>query len=81
MGDKAKKWGKEDDAKLAELFRKGPRNGGISTKDISKPYIETIIKKHFPTRIYNTFAPLYRTKVRKWNVGQTLNGARSKYIS
>ena len=73
-----KKWGVEDDKKLAELFRRGPRSGGISTSDLGSKAIHAIIAKHFPEREYKNFAPLFRGKARAWNVNQTLTGQRSK---
>jgi glutamyl-tRNA reductase len=47
-----KQWGLEDDAKLKELFRRGPRNGGISTKDLNAKAIKAINEKYFPEREY-----------------------------
>ena len=32
-------WNKEEDAKLASLFRKGKKNGGASTSDLSTKHI------------------------------------------
>jgi hypothetical protein len=72
------KWNKAKDAELAELFRKGPTHGGISTRDLSKKYIHHVIKEFFPDRNYKTFAPLFRDKVRKYNLAQTLAGARKR---
>jgi hypothetical protein len=75
----AAKWSKADDAKLAELFRKGTRNHGISTKDLSAKYIHKVIKDHFPEREFKNFSVLFRRKARAWNLNQTLQGQRRKY--
>jgi hypothetical protein len=77
----AKKWGKEDDAKLAELFRLGPRNGGVTTKDLSAKAVKKVNDTHFPERAYKNFVPLFRKKARAYNLNQTLNGARRKFHS
>jgi hypothetical protein len=74
----SKKWGKEDDAKLAELFRRGPRNGGVSTKDLSAKAIKKVNEAYFKERAYKNFGPLFRKKARAYNLNQTLNGARRK---
>jgi hypothetical protein len=74
----AAKWSKADDAKLAELFRKGTRNHGISTKDLSAKYIHKVIKDHFPDREFKNFSVLFRRKARAWNLNQTLQGQRRK---
>jgi hypothetical protein len=75
-----KKWGKEDDAKLAELFRKGKRDGGVSSDDLNQKTIKEVILKHFTNREYKNFAPLFRAKARAWNIDQRLSGARSKFL-
>ena len=72
-----KKWGKEDDAKLQELFRKGPHKGGVSTTDLDIKAIKAINQKHFPSREYKNFAPLFRKKARAWNLAETLKGGKS----
>ena len=75
-----KKWGKEDDAKLAELFRRGPRAGGVSPRDLGNKAVESTRDKYFKEREYKNFAPLFRKKARAWNLNQTLNGARRKFV-
>jgi hypothetical protein len=70
------KWGAADDAKLAHLFRKGPKNGGVETGDLGVPYVKTVHSKHFPARNYTNFAPLFRKKARAWNIEQSLQGSR-----
>lgn len=76
----AKKWGKEEDAKLAALFSKKPSRGGVSTKDLSKPAIEKVRNEHFKDRSYTAFSTLYRKKARQWNLNQSLTGARGKQM-
>ena len=71
-------WSKEDDAKLASLFRKGKKNKGASSKDISKDHIREIAKKHWKERSegkqLDSFCRLYRKKARIWNLNKTLTG-------
>jgi hypothetical protein len=71
-----KKWGKEDDAKLKELFQRGPHKGGVSTNDLSTKALQAINSKYFPERDYKNFGPLFRKKVRAWNLNDTLQGGR-----
>jgi hypothetical protein len=80
MAGEQKKWGKGDDAKLAELFQKGPRTGGVSSTDLNAKTIHKVITGHFPTREYKNFAPLFRSKARAWNIDQALTGQRSKFL-
>jgi hypothetical protein len=75
-----KKWGKEDDAKLAELFRRGPRSGGVSSLDLNAKEIRKVNENHFPLRPFKNFSPLFRSKARAWNIDQSLTGARSKLM-
>jgi hypothetical protein len=75
-----KKWGKADDAKLANLFQKGIRAGGASSTDLNSKNIHHIIRAYFPNREYKNFAPLFRSKARAWNIDQTLTGQRSKCV-
>ena len=72
------KWGKADDAKLKDLLCRGHRRGGINPNDLSKPYIEQIIKNFFPERTYQNFASLYHGKINKWRVNNTVAGGRDK---
>jgi hypothetical protein len=76
---KDKKWGKEDDAKLASLFRKGASHQGVSSTNLSADAIKAVNDKHFK-RDNKNFAPLFRSKARAWNIDQTLIGARSKFM-
>jgi hypothetical protein len=73
-----KKWGKEDDVKLAELFRRGARNGGVSTTDLGAKAVKAVNQEHFPERDYKNFGPLFRKKARAWNLNETLSGGRSE---
>jgi len=75
----SKKWGKEDDAKLKELFRRGVRNGGVSTTDLGTKAVKEVNDKYFPNRDYKNFGPLFRKKARAWNLNSTLQGSR-KYL-
>ena len=81
--DRVPAWSKKDDAKLAELFRKGPSHGGISSNDTSVNTAKKVLLTHFPERCkpdvhkaYKNFGPLFREKARAWNINQTLTGAR-----
>ena len=71
-------WKKADDVKLAELFRRGPSKGGISTKGLKPEDIHKVIANFFPDRNYTSFAPLFRRKVAAWNLEQELSGARKR---
>ena len=72
-------WNSSDDAKLASLFRRGHKNGGLNPRNLSKEYIEQhVIAKHWPRKKYTSFRPLYVGKARQWNVNQTLTGNRRK---
>ena len=68
-----KKWDKEDDAKLAALFRKGLSHGGISATDLNVNTIKSINDKYFKEREAKNFTPLFRAKAR-------VCGARSKFM-
>jgi hypothetical protein len=74
--EKTRKWNKGDDKKLAELFRRGRKDQGVNSQDLSKEYIQKVIEKFYPERNYKSFAPLFRTKARAYNLGQSLAGAR-----
>jgi hypothetical protein len=74
--EKTPKWNKGDDKKLAELFRRGKKDHGVNSKDLSKESIHKVIEKFYPERNYKSFAPLFRTKARAYNLGQSLAGAR-----
>jgi hypothetical protein len=82
MADNAKsikKWGKDEDAKLASLFRKGLTHGGVSSKDLTADTIKAINNKYFKERDPKNFSPLFRAKAQAWNIDQSLTGARSKF--
>ena len=72
-----KKWVQADDAKLAELFRKG-KKGGIDHTKLTNKDIHAVIEKYYRDRPYKSFAQLFRRKARKWAVEQSLQGKRSK---
>jgi hypothetical protein len=75
-----KKWGKLDDRKLSDLFRKGERSGVVSSTDLNAKDIRKVLKAHFPNQEYKNFAPLFRSKARAWNIDQTLTGQHSKFV-
>jgi hypothetical protein len=80
MPPKAKSWTKDDDVRLAALFRRGHRNGGLDPKNLSKKYIEeTVIAKFWPGKNYKSFRQTYVPKARAYSINQTLEGARRKY--
>ena len=54
------KWNKQKDKLLLELFSKSISGGGVSSTDIGKEAIKEVIRKFFPEREYNSFAPLFR---------------------
>jgi hypothetical protein len=77
----AKKWRSEDNLKLAELFRKGPSKGGVTTKNTNRQYIKEVLLRHFPERgeeYLTNFAPLFRRKAAKWVVDQEKRKARKR---
>jgi hypothetical protein len=57
-----KKWGKLDDRKLSDLFRKGEPSEGVSSTALNAKDIRKVLKAHFPSREYEKFAPLFRSK-------------------
>ena len=71
-----KKWGPDEDTKLARLFSVRPSRGGVSSLDLSQKAVKAVHSKHFPERPYKTFAPLFRRKARDWELNKTLSGAR-----
>eukprot|EP00957_Ditylum_brightwellii_P053801 4075986-Ditylum_brightwellii.AAC.1 len=73
-----KKWGKEEDAKLAILLSTPPSKGGIKCGDLSQKNIEAIREEHFPDQLYQNFAPLYRKKFCQWSTNQALADQRKK---
>ena len=72
------KWGKAEDAKLANLF-KAPRNL-VNPRDLSIEAVKAVHKKYFSDRNYNSFAPLYRAKARAFEVGKSLEGHRESKL-
>ena len=70
------KWHTEEDKKLAELFCKGPRKGGISSQDLSTKAIKEINDQFFQRTNFQSFSKLFRNKARQWNINQTLTGQR-----
>ena len=69
-----KKWGKQDDAKLANLFRRKK----VNPAKLDKETIKKVWTQYFPERRYENFAPLFRRKCRGWSIEQTLRGGRKE---
>lgn len=65
------RWSRPDDAKLAKLFE---------TKKLDPTKTDKVsihlAKKHFPDKKHENFAPLYRDKCAKWELGEELSGKR-----
>jgi hypothetical protein len=75
-----RRWGKEEDAKLAQLFRT-PHNG-VDPSKLDIKTVKAVHEKYFPDFLYRNFAPLYRDKARDFSVDQSLKGHRaSKLLS
>ena len=73
MATKQKKWGSEDDAKLAKLFR----DKVIDPEKLSAKDIHLVHDRHFPERKnFSSFSALYRKKARAWSLHETLAGGR-----
>ena len=75
-------WNKTDNAKLAELFRKGPGRGGISSQDTSVNTAKKILLQFFLEhckpdvhKAYKSFGPLFQEQARAWNLNKRLEGA------
>ena len=84
MDSQDEKWGKQHDARLKDLVRKGPSKGGITTKDTTRKYIREVLHKHFPDRLnigknpLDNFVRIFHNKIRTFKVGESYRGARSK---
>lgn len=73
------RWGKPDDAKLIELFRVA--HNGVDPNRLDIPSVRAVQEKYWPEKKYESFAPLYRKKARKFLAARTLDGhRRSKYL-
>ena len=70
------KWNKFDEAKLLKLFE----TDAVDLKELSYEYIHNVIEKYFPERPNSSFAPLYKGKVRKYNINKTKTGQRKGKI-
>ena len=73
-----KTWGSSEDAKLAEPFQRGPRNGGIFSKDITSEAIKNVRLNHFSDRSYKIVVVLFQNKAHAWNINHTLAQSRGK---
>ena len=67
-----------DDRKLAELFGRGTRNGGIGHKDTSPDAIKKLIELQFPGIIYNSATQLFKRKLSEWILNKDMKSARGK---
>ncbi len=68
------RWSPEDNSKLLRLLQERK----IDTVDLSFKAIEATRAEHFPHASSKNYPPLFRKKVRKWNIEQTLSGKRDK---
>ena len=69
-------WGKNEDLKLHRLFKIRDDRGGIDPRDLTQKKVKKVQEAHFPDRPYKNFAPLFRSKARRWNINHALLGAR-----
>lgn len=46
----------------------------MKSKDISPENIKLVIADHFPDRTYQNFAPLFRRKIREYNLNKSVQG-------
>jgi hypothetical protein len=81
----SQRWTIGKDTRLLLLFREG----AVNTTDLNQKSIEAVRKSYFPQFPYRNLAPLFRKKLRKWNVETLLVGKQkavqgekkvSKYI-
>ena len=70
------KWNEFDETKLQKLFQ----TNAVDLKELSSEAIHQVIEKYFPERPYSSFAPLYKGKVRKFNINKTKTGQRKGKI-
>ena len=76
LKQKAGLWGHTENSKLQKLFIQRSNRGGVDSKNLNASHIRSVLEEHFPDRVYNNFAPLFRAKARKFNLNQELEGAR-----
>ena len=69
------KWGTEDDAKLAQLFRMP--YGGLDPTKLDIEDVKAAHQAHWSEMKYKTFSQRYRDKARDFCVSKTLNGHRA----
>ena len=69
-------WGKTEDLKLQKLFQLRNDRGGVDPTDLQQETIKVVRVQHFPDRAYKNFAPLFRSKARKWNLNKALLNSR-----
>jgi hypothetical protein len=70
------RWNSSDDAKLTQLWR--TPHSGVDYKKLDKDSVKAVHQRHFPTRKYSSFAPLYRSKARAFGVSLSLEGHRKR---
>jgi hypothetical protein len=66
------RWTKVEDAKLAKLFQ----DNILDPSDTQTKTIQKAREDHFPGFSYTNFGPLFRKKVREWNINNSLSGQR-----
>ena len=69
-------WGKTEDLKLQKLFKLRNDRNGVDPTDLQQETIKVVRAHHFPDRAYKNFAPLFRSKARKWNLNNALLNSR-----
>ena len=69
---KCEQWNEFDEAKLLKLFE----TQAVDLGNISCAAIHEVIDKYFPDRPYTSFAPLYKRKLRAFNIDEAKKGAR-----
>jgi len=72
----APSWSKADDSKLRTLFTRGIRIGGLDPDDLGLKTVEGVYKRFWSDRVLDSFKPLYRRKVCKFNLNTELEGGR-----
>ena len=69
-------WRKTEDLKLQKLFQLRDDRNGVDPTDLQQETIKVVRAQHFPDRAYKNFAPLFRSKARKWNLNNALLNSR-----
>ena len=69
-------WGKTEDLKLQKLFKLRNDRNGVDPTDLQQETIKVVRAQHFSDQAYKNFAPLFRSKARKWNLNNALLNSR-----